>query len=192
MLVLIAAVVAILYQRGAFDAILSPRDEAAKTTANGDRPAEKPPEAGKSAPVDGAEKTNVSPPADTPDSSAAPTKTSSAESPTVPASLVIENVTLRNEAGRVVYRGSVDLGPTLDRIRRGERLSFPHDGTIFQNREGRLPRKSAGYYREYVHPTPRLPGPGPQRIVTGAEGEVYYTADHYQTFRKLAMTVRRE
>ncbi|WP_175181505.1 ribonuclease domain-containing protein [Achromobacter aegrifaciens] len=33
--------------------------------------------------------------------------------------------------------------------------------------------------------TPLLPGiagPGPQRIVVGKGGEMYYTADHYKTF----------
>lgn len=39
-----------------------------------------------------------------------------------------------------------------------------------------------GYYTEYVHPTPGILGPGPQRIVVGQGGEMYYTADHYKTF----------
>jgi guanyl-specific ribonuclease Sa len=56
---------------------------------------------------------------------------------------------------------------------------------VFQNREKRLPQKPAGYYREWVHPTPGLRGPGPQRIVTGKEGEIYYSPDHYETFRRL-------
>ncbi|WP_407082811.1 ribonuclease domain-containing protein [Pseudomonas germanica] len=38
------------------------------------------------------------------------------------------------------------------------------------------------YYTEYVHPTPGIAGPGPQRIVVGKGGEMYYTADHYKTF----------
>ncbi len=46
------------------------------------------------------------------------------------------------------------------------------------SREGRSP----GYYREYVRPTPGVSGPGPQRIVVGRGGEMYYTSDHYQTF----------
>ena len=81
-----------------------------------------------------------------------------------------------------VLQGAVDLGPTLDRIKSGG--SFPHrnDGSIFQNRAGDLPKKPAGYYTEYVHPTPGVSGPGPQRIVVGKSGEMYYTADHYNTF----------
>jgi guanyl-specific ribonuclease Sa len=97
----------------------------------------------------------------------------------------IANQTIRNEEGKVVFRGEVDVGPTLDRIERGEKLRFPNDGTAFQNRERRLPRQPAGYYKEHVHPTPGLRGPGPQRIVTGENGEIYYTPDHYRTFQRL-------
>ncbi|QBX42044.1 hypothetical protein E4T63_16210 [Pseudomonas fluorescens] len=45
-----------------------------------------------------------------------------------------------------------------------------------------LPQKPAGYYTEYVHPTAGIAGLGPQRIVVGKGGEMYYTADHYKTF----------
>jgi ribonuclease T1 len=95
------------------------------------------------------------------------------------------NQTIYDQDGEVVYRGNIDLAPTLARIQRHERLDFPNDGVVFQNRERRLPQQSAGYYREFVHPTPGLRGPGPQRIVTGKEDEIYYTADHYRTFQRL-------
>lgn len=39
---------------------------------------------------------------------------------------------------------------------------------------------------EYVHPTPGVDGPGPQRIVVGKCGEMYYTADHYEAFISIA------
>jgi filamentous hemagglutinin len=78
--------------------------------------------------------------------------------------------------------GTVDLQPTLDRIKSGVRLPYRHDGAIFRNMEGRLPARPPGYYREYVHPTPGVSGPGPQRIVVGQGGEIYYTPDHYRTF----------
>jgi ribonuclease T1 len=98
---------------------------------------------------------------------------------------VIRDVTIRGLSGKVVYRGDVDLQPTLDRIARGE--AFPHhnDGGVFRNLERRLPRQPGGYYHEYVHPTPGLDGPGPQRLVIGKDHEVYYTHDHYQTFQKV-------
>ena len=97
----------------------------------------------------------------------------------------IRDQTIRDQDGEVVFRGDVDVGPTLARIGRNERLEFPNDGTVFQNRERRLPQKSRGYYREYVHPTPSLRGPGPQRVVQGDGGETYYTPDHYRSFQRL-------
>ncbi|HVR66854.1 MAG TPA: ribonuclease domain-containing protein [Verrucomicrobiae bacterium] len=59
------------------------------------------------------------------------------------------------------------------------------DGSVFQNREGRLPRYAAGYYREYTVETPNSADRGARRIVTGAGGEIYYTADHYNNFVQL-------
>lgn len=70
---------------------------------------------------------------------------------------------------------------------------FPHakDGTVFGNREGRLPRQRRGYYTEYTVKTPRVRHRGARRIVAGGSGgrfEVfYYTADHYETFRRIRM-----
>lgn len=106
-------------------------------------------------------------------------------SPKTGSSTVIRGVTLKNVDGEVVYRGDIDLQPTIDRIANGSRNSHRNDGSFFSNREGRLPRKSSGYYREYVVPTPDLRGPGPQRLVRGQQGELYYTSDHYKTFRKI-------
>lgn len=75
---------------------------------------------------------------------------------------------------------------TLDLIRRDG--PFPHrqDGTVFQNREGRLPARPNGYYREYTVRTPGVSHRGARRIVTGGRPpEVYYyTADHYGSFRR--------
>ncbi len=87
-----------------------------------------------------------------------------------------------------VLEGTVDLKPTLDRIESGGRFPHRNDGAVFQNHPlpGRdtpsLPNQSPGYYREYVHPTPGTHGPGPQRVVVGRDGEMFYTPDHYQTF----------
>lgn len=98
---------------------------------------------------------------------------------------LIRDVTIRNQSGKIVFRGDVDLGPTLERIARGERLDFPHDGAVFQNRERRLPARRSGFYHEYVHPTPSQSGPGAQRLVLGDDGSVYYSSDHYRTFRRI-------
>lgn len=104
--------------------------------------------------------------------------------------LVIEGLSLRDSSGRTIYRGQIDLAPTIERIEAGRRLRFPNDGTTFQNRENRLPRRPSGYYREWVVPTPKEPGPGPQRLITGEEGEVWYTSDHYRSFRRLPTEIR--
>jgi guanyl-specific ribonuclease Sa len=104
---------------------------------------------------------------------------------TEPGDVVVPRMTIRNEQGNVVYRGDVELTNTLARIAAGKRMRYSHDGSEFQNRERRLPQRPAGYYREWVHPTPGLSGPGPQRVVTGSDGEIYYTPDHYQTFERL-------
>lgn len=65
---------------------------------------------------------------------------------------------------------------------------FPHrqDGSVFGNREGHLPRKPRGWYREYTVETPGLDHRGARRIVTGGDppGEWYYTSDHYDSFRR--------
>ena len=98
---------------------------------------------------------------------------------------LISKVTVRDQDGKVVFRGDIDVAPTLQRIERGEKLRFSHDGIVFENREQRLPKKGAGYYHEYVHPTPGQEGPGPQRIIQGKGGETFYTHDHYRTFQRL-------
>ena len=96
----------------------------------------------------------------------------------------IDAVTVR-DFGRVVYVGSMDLTHEVWRIVHGEHLPYRHDGTVFSNREHRLPNRPKAYYREFVHPTPGLRGPGPQRLVRGAAGELSYTPDHYATFTPL-------
>ncbi len=75
-----------------------------------------------------------------------------------------------------------DLCPTLDRIRTGRYDPHPRDGDTFYNRERLLPIKPEGYYREYVHPTPGIDGPGMRRVVRGCGGDLYFSADHYRSF----------
>lgn len=104
----------------------------------------------------------------------------------------VPNQSIRNLNGKVVFQGTIDLKPTLDRIERGDANRHKNDGTTFQNREGRLPKKASGYYKEYVHPTPGESGPGPQRIILGKEGEIWYTPDHYKSFVQIPMRERSE
>ncbi len=71
---------------------------------------------------------------------------------------------------------------TLALIRQGGPFPYRQDGTIFQNRERRLPIKPRGYYREYTVRTPGERDRGARRLVIGNGGEIYYTADHYESF----------
>lgn len=74
---------------------------------------------------------------------------------------------------------------TVERVRRGGPFPYRRDGVSFENREGRLPRQGPGYYREYTVPTPGQRDRGPRRIVAGANGEIYYSDDHYRSFRRV-------
>lgn len=64
---------------------------------------------------------------------------------------------------------------------------FPHqrDGAVFGNREGLLPKRERGYYREYTVKTPGAHDRGARRIVAGRAGEYYYTDDHYRSLRRI-------
>ena len=84
-------------------------------------------------------------------------------------------------------------------------LPFPKDGTVFANREGRLPPQANGYYREYTVLPPagspsvisvgdrtfRISPPqghrGAERLIIGGEEFLYYTPDHYRTFIQLTV-----
>ncbi|MER5889088.1 ribonuclease domain-containing protein [Streptomyces sp. NPDC001941] len=74
---------------------------------------------------------------------------------------------------------------TLRLIRKGGPFPYDKDGVVFGNFEKRLPSKKRGYYHEYTVRTPGERGRGARRIVTGSGGEVYYTADHYETFEEV-------
>lgn len=62
---------------------------------------------------------------------------------------------------------------------------FPYrqDDAVFENRERLLPAAPRGYYREFTVVTPGAATRGARRIVTGAGGEMFYTDDHYDSFR---------
>jgi ribonuclease T1 len=74
---------------------------------------------------------------------------------------------------------------TIALIRKGGPFPYAKDGAIFGNREGLLPRAKRGYYREYTVKTPGVRTRGARRIVAGSGGELYYSADHYNHFRRV-------
>jgi ribonuclease T1 len=76
---------------------------------------------------------------------------------------------------------------TILLIQRGGPYPFERDGIVFQNRERILPQKPRGYYREYTVITPGEDDRGARRIIAGQGGELYYTADHYETFVRVVL-----
>lgn len=92
------------------------------------------------------------------------------------------------------FLNCADLDKRVDAAVAAVRANGPYlrpreDGGTFRNREGLLPPRPYGYYREY---TVRAPGerfPGPRRLITGGQArlgaepaEWYYTANHYESF----------
>jgi ribonuclease T1 len=80
----------------------------------------------------------------------------------------------------------VEAHDTVARIDSGGPFPYAKDGAVFGNRERLLPIRPTGYYREYTVPTPGEDDRGPRRMVTGDDGELFYTADHYASFVRIA------
>jgi ribonuclease T1 len=81
---------------------------------------------------------------------------------------------------------TADLPPealdTLALIEAGGPYPYDQDDGVFGNREGILPDAYDGYYREYTVVPPGEGDRGARRFVVGADGEVFYTDDHYESF----------
>jgi|GEM_PF-5104081 len=123
-------------------------------------------------------------------------------------------------AAKVLPDGGRDISPKISDplrvkailklvadIKAGRPLPFPaHDGGVFSNYEGGLPRQADGYYREYTFTAPagadatvtingktyspnhKYPGDrGSERIMIGGGTEIWYTPDHYATFIRLTV-----
>ena len=75
----------------------------------------------------------------------------------------------------------------IARIARGGPFEHRQDGSVFQNRERRLPSQPRGWYREYTVETPGSDDRGARRIVTGGTppSEYWYSDDHYRSFRRI-------
>ena len=78
---------------------------------------------------------------------------------------------------------------TYKLIFQGGPFPYDKDGSVFGNRERRLPVHARGYYREYTVRTPGVKSRGARRIACGGaprNPEVcYYSEDHYANFRKI-------
>lgn len=101
----------------------------------------------------------------------------------------------------------VEARETLSHIERGGPYGYDRDGAVFRNYERQLPPRQRGYYREYTVRTPGVRHRGARRLIVGCERgnagsgrasaasrypecagppDVYYTEDHYRTFRRVA------
>ncbi len=115
-------------------------------------------------------------------SSAAPSR------PVVPAGTLGSRATpaIIDEASGLAIVVLADLPPeaadTIALIDAGGPFPFSQDGAVFENREGLLPDRRSGYYHEYTVITPGSADRGARRIVSGADGEMYWTPDHYDSF----------
>ena len=74
---------------------------------------------------------------------------------------------------------------TIALIKQGGPFPYKKDGTVFGNFERRLPIHERGYYKEFTVRSPGARDRGARRIIVGKTGELYYTDDHYETFRRV-------
>jgi ribonuclease T1 len=74
---------------------------------------------------------------------------------------------------------------TIQLIERGGSFPYRQDGTVFSNRERRLPIVRYGTYHEYTVPTPGARTRGARRIITAPQNIYYYTGDHYRSFQQV-------
>jgi ribonuclease T1 len=74
---------------------------------------------------------------------------------------------------------------TIALIRQGGPFPYDRDGVTFSNYEKILPARERGWYREYTVKTPGERTRGARRIVAGRDGTLYYTDDHYRSFRRI-------
>lgn len=74
---------------------------------------------------------------------------------------------------------------TLRVIKQGGPYAYSRDGVVFKNYERILPQLPRGSYHEYTVETPGARNRGGRRIISGRANEYYYTADHYQSFKRI-------
>jgi ribonuclease T1 len=74
---------------------------------------------------------------------------------------------------------------TIALIKQGGPYPYKKDGVVFSNFERRLPAHERGYYGEFTVPSPGARNRGARRIILGKAGELYYTDDHYESFKRI-------
>lgn len=78
-----------------------------------------------------------------------------------------------------------EAAETVELIDAGGPFPYTDDGETFLNSAGLLPEREVGYYQVYTVETPGSVDEGPRRIVTGADGELFWTADRYESFSRV-------
>lgn len=74
---------------------------------------------------------------------------------------------------------------TIVLIRKGGPFPYDRDGVVFSNRQLILPSRERNWYSEYTVRTPGASDRGARRIVAGRDGTLYYTHDHYRSFKRI-------
>ncbi len=96
--------------------------------------------------------------------------------------LPFKNPELKAQIERVIESFD-ETGKPPAGVWQGRRRGYPPG--LFFNDRNKLPSKPRGYYKE-SDIWPGKPGNrGPERLIFGKGGEVYYTPDHYNTFVKI-------
>lgn len=128
-------------------------------------------------------------PDETPSGSASPDgDQETGQGPAFPTAVAPSRASTDETSGLPVVR-LADLPPeaaeTVALIDAGGPFPYDDDGETFLNSAGLLPEREGGYYRVYTVETPGSAEPTARRIVSGTDGELYWTDDLYESFRRI-------
>jgi ribonuclease T1 len=105
------------------------------------------------------------------------------------AQLTVSLVSARQKQRSIGTVNAADLPrearQTIALIKKGGPYPYRKDGAAFGNFERLLPLHERGYYREFTVLTPGSRDRGTRRIILGKAGEMYYTDNHYASFRRV-------
>lgn len=77
------------------------------------------------------------------------------------------------------------ISEVLERINSNSAHPFRQDGQVYMNKgPGHLPERPQNYYKEFTVPS-NAGRRGTERLVVGANGEVFFSPDHYATFIRI-------
>ncbi len=110
------------------------------------------------------------------------------QGPAFPTAVAPSRASIDEVSGLPVVRLE-DLPPeaaeTVALIGAGGPFPYADDGETFLNSAGLLPAQEAGYYSVYTVEAPGSAEPSTRRIVSGTDGELYWTDDLYESFRRI-------